>query len=288
MNNLKLLKQLLLIGPRCADKEIVAVKIIADYLESLKITYKLQTFNSFFPLCENKRLIVDHEEISCLGSSLVSGTIPNNQFLFSHLGSIPDNLPYNLAYSPLTDEISVVDHFEVPSLTISRNDILKILMAKEIKGEIKVRKQKFDSANILVGNLTKPKNIIFAHFDSIIGQGASDNAAAILVLVNLITQNVNILTNSLFVFCGNEEMSYDSYKKSGYGFRVFESIYSQILKSCQKVYVLDGLGITEPAFSQKGLDWVLQLKMLSQIEQKISGFRVIKIKLCNFFTLKKM
>lgn len=263
-----LLTQLTGIGPRYAEKEIKAAKIIEDYLASHTISFTTQPFKSEVPVITKAELTVDGEKIECIGSSVVSGEIPDGEYLVSHFG-YSGKTPYNIAYSPMTDSISVVDHYKVPSVSISRKDVVKIVMAKEVRGKVEVERRMIDTKNILVGNLDNPKNIVFAHFDSIIGQGAVDNAGSIITMMGCLVDNPELLKTTLFNFSGTEEMAYDDYKLSGYGFRVFESQYANLLEQAQKVLVLDGLGVGKPSFSQNGLDWVLQLKMLDKIRRKV-------------------
>lgn len=268
MNYHKLIKNLTDIGPRFAEKEIQAAKIIEKLLASRKISFVAQPFSSEVPVCIKAELKADGKKIDCLGSSMVSGEIPNGDYLISHFG-YSGKTPFNIAYSPVTDSISVVDHFKVPSVSISRKDVIKIIMAKNIKGIVEVKRTRINTENILVGNINNPNNIVFAHFDSIIGRGAVDNAGSVAIMMNCLVNNQDLLKTTLFNFSGNEEIAYDDYKLSGYGFRVFEQKYGYLLKTAKKIIVMDGLGVGEPSFTQNGLDWVLQVKMLDQIREKV-------------------
>lgn len=71
-----------------------------------------------------------------------------------------------------------------------------------------VKPKKHNSLNILVGNNINPKNIFFAHYDSV-GIGATDNASGVGILMNIIINFPKSLRDNLFVFSGNEELSYD-------------------------------------------------------------------------------
>jgi hypothetical protein len=258
------------ISPRYGHREIEAAKIITDELKSLNIGYVEEPFESAVPKVIKAELIADGKYIPCLGSSLISGIIKDGKFLISGFGYTGEQHPYNICYSPITDEISVIDIAKEPSLTISRNSVIEIVMANKVNGLIKVEKEKFTTKNIMVGNTVKPENIVFAHFDSIVGDGASDNGAAIAVLLEIVKIKPEILKNTLIVFAGNEEVSYDSYKtKSGYGFRVFELAYGELLQKAKQIIVIDGIGLGSPSFVQTGLDWVLQVKMLGQIRDKV-------------------
>lgn len=263
-----LLNKLTDIGPRYAGNEITAARILEVWLSSLKIPFITQPFKTDVPVCTKAELVVDGEKINCLGSTLCSGEIPNGEYLISHFG-YTGKTPYNIAYSPVTDEISVVDHYKVPSVSISRKDVVKIVMAKSVRGIVDVKRTKIDTENILVGNIENPEKIVFAHFDSIIGKGAVDNAGSVAMMMSFITNHSNLLNNILFIFSGNEEMAYDEYKLSGYGFRVFENQYGNKLALAKKIIVMDGIGVGKPNFTQNGLDWVLQLRMLDKIRKKV-------------------
>lgn len=268
MNHRVFLKGLTDLGPRYAEKEIQAAKIIKKELSLLEVPFVSQPFETEVPVCTKAELTIDGEKVDCLGSTIVGGQIPDGKYLISHFGFSGDT-PYNIAYSPVTDDISVVDHYRVPSLSISRKDVVKVVMAKEVIGSVVVNRTKIKTENILVGNSINPKHIIFAHFDSIIGRGAVDNAGSVTIMMSFIENNKNLLAETLFNFSGNEEMAYDDYKLSGYGFRVFEDEYGNLLENAGKIIVMDGLGVDEPIFTQNGLDWVLQLKMLDKIRQKV-------------------
>lgn len=263
-----LLNKLTDIGPRYAEKELQAAKIIEDWLSSLNVPFITQPFNTEVPVCTKAELIVDNKSIDCIGSTIVGGEMPDGKYLISHFGYTGET-PYNIAYSPVTDEISVVDHYKVPSISISRKDVVKIVMAKSVRGIVDVKRTRIDTENILAGNIENPEKIVFAHFDSIIGKGAVDNAGSVAMMMSFITNHSDLLNNTLFIFSGNEEMAYDEYKLSGYGFRVFEKQYGNTLTNAKKIIVMDGLGVGKPNFTQNGLEWVLQLRMLDKIKEKV-------------------
>ncbi len=281
-----IVKKLTAISPRYAENEIKAAGLIIEILKKSKITFAQQLFESYAPIITRAVLFADNEQISCIGSGFNSGEIKNGNNLISSFGYKHNNLPFNINFNPMTDEISVVDFYQEPSVTISRKSVVKIIMARTVQGLIKVKKQKFQTKNILVGNTTKPTSIVFAHFDSIIGDGAVDNAGSVAVLLDLVINYPNYLSNSLFVFSGNEEMSYDDYKKSGYGFRVFESEYEDLLNRAKQILVLDGVGVSSSSFVQFGLDWVLQLKSLNKIRRKVFWLQNDQSEILKYFHTK--
>lgn len=264
------IKKLTSISPRYGVDEMKGAKVITDELGKLNINFVEEKFESAVPRITKAELFADDVAVPCVGSGAVSGVIPDGKYLVSSFGYSGEEVPYNISYSPFTDEISVADVSKVPSMTISRKNVAKIIFAKDVHGLIEVNEEKFATENILVGNLVDPGNIVFAHFDSIIGPGALDNAAAVAVMFESIIDNPELLKNNLFIFAGNEELSYDDYKsRSGHGFREFEILHSELLKNAKQIIVIDGVGVGTPNYSQIGLNWVLQLKMLAEIKSKV-------------------
>ncbi|HBI17574.1 MAG: hypothetical protein UR60_C0028G0022 [Candidatus Moranbacteria bacterium GW2011_GWF2_34_56] len=267
---LKIISKLVDLGPRYGKKEIEAAKLITDELSSLNIPFEEDVFETSVPNIIRAELFADSIKIPCVGSSLFSGEIKSGEFIISAVGYSGKKRPFNISYNPLTDEISVMEFYVEPSVTVSRNSIAQIIMAKEVRGVIEVEKEYFTSKNILVGNSVNPKNIVFAHYDSIVGGGAIDNAGAVAVSLEIIKQNSKLLLDTLFVFSGNEEISYDDYEtKSGYGFRIFEEKHAEIIKNSKQIVVIDGIGLGTPLFGQTGLDWVFQIKLLDKVKNKI-------------------
>lgn len=269
MSYLDFIKKLITVSPRFGDNELKAATIIKAELDSKNIPFTTQPFTGFVPQITKAELFVDGTEVPCIGSSFVGGEIPGGDNFISNMDSSDGNkYPYVIAYSPLTDNISVTEHYHVPSVTVSRTSIPLLLSATEVHGIVEVNKKEIKSENILVGNQVDPKNIIFAHYDSIIGDGAMDNGAAVTLLMDL-TQDKELIKNNLFVFAGNEELTYDTFKHDGYGFRVFEDKYKNLLLSATKVFSIDGIGIGVTTISQTMLKWVLQLKCLDEIKEKV-------------------
>ena len=263
------IQKLASIFPRYGVDEMRAAKVIADELTSNNITYVEEKFKASVPRIINANLFVDGVEVPCLGSSFATGDIESNKFLIDSLNDPEEHLPYSIGYSSASDEISVVSFFDEPSVTVSKKYIPQIKLAKTVFGHVEVAQEKFNTENILVGNTINPKNIIVAHFDSIIGPGAMDNAAAVSVLMEIIKTNQSILQDNLFLFSGNEEISYEKLPYSGHGYREFESLHSPQLDSAYQIIVVDGIGISSPNFTQEQLDIVLQFKSLNSLRSKI-------------------
>lgn len=266
---LNIIKKLIEVSPRYGHNEIKAAKIIVDELKKLKIEYIEEVFDTSVPVVIKSELFADGEKIECLGSSFSSGKIKDKKYLISSFDQSEEIRPYSIVFSPTSDDISVINVYKNPSVTISRNSVVKVALANKVEGMVEVKKETIKSENILVGNTIDPKNIVFAHYDCVVGNGASDNAAAVSVLMELIKTKKKILDNTLVVFVGNEELSYDDdYYGCGYGFRVFERKYGDLLKKSKKIIVIDGIGIGKPDMTKNNLDLVLQLKEIEDLKDK--------------------
>ena len=249
------IKKLSAISPRYGVDEMKAAKIITGEFKDNNISFVEEKYESSVPRITSAKLLIDNIEVPCIGSSFKGGLISKQSDVLS---------------SSHTNEISVVYFSDEPTVTVSKKDLLRISFANEIKGEVRVVEEKYTTENILVGNNTNPETIIFAHYDSIIGPGAVDNAAAVALLIELIKQNVKLLTSHLFVFIGNEEISYDrALTYDGHGFRVFSSAHTDLINLAQQIIVVDGIGVSTPTFSQEGLELVFQLENLTEISQKV-------------------
>lgn len=269
MDYKQFLKELCDLGPRYAEREIIAARLIESKLNELQVPFTVQPFKTIVPVCTHAELCADGVSIPCQGSSMVSGEIPDNKYVISHFGYTGAPTPYNIAYNPLSEYISSSDHFNVPSVSVARDSLTKIFMAQKVKGRVEVVKRTVQSENILVGNVTNPMRLIFAHYDSIIGRGALDNAGSIVAMMRFIDTHRDALTDNLCVFAGNEELSYDEFCKSYYGFRVFEEKYKKLLIEAEQIVVIDGVGVDTPQLSQEWLDWVFYVKSYDEILPKL-------------------
>jgi hypothetical protein len=226
--------------------ETKALAIISSYLVESKTLFQRQNYTTFIPQYKNWFLKVDNKTIPCLPSGLVGGAIQSNYSLLSSLISSQSNLYQpNINFNPSSKSISRSNHYFAPALSISRDHVGIVACATKINGFLEVEKTKHVSANILVGNQKNPKNIVFSHYDSI-QTGAVDNAAGTALSVKLIIENPNLLKDTLFVLCGNEELSFDQPIYWGHGYRVFEKKYDSLLRSAKKILILDSFGHSAP------------------------------------------
>ncbi|MBP6854974.1 MAG: hypothetical protein KBD26_01630 [Candidatus Pacebacteria bacterium] len=227
------------------NRQGVELLEVQEYIQNIlninNIPFVLNEFKSVVPKCE-ATLIVDGLSVECRGCSYIGGKINSKSCILSSTTPSRFNLDNtNINFNPYSDAVSCSNFYFAPAIAVSRNDISKIINAKNIEGEVRVEKIETNVAHILVGNFKNPKNIIFAHFDSI-SIGAIDNASGVAVALSAIIQNPEILKESLFVFDPNEELSYDKPTYWGHGFRVFEEKYSNLFDEAEKIIPIDCVG----------------------------------------------
>lgn len=146
----------------------------------------------------------------------------------------PENFEIpNINFNPFCKSVSLTSFYFTPSLAISKKDLHFIINVEEIEGKVKIKKEKFISRNLIIGNLENPRFVIFAHYDTI-KKGAIDNSSGVAILLSLIKENPKTLSNTLFVFSGSEELSFEKPIYWGKGYRVFEEEFKEVLKNSKK------------------------------------------------------
>lgn len=240
------------ISPRRGLLEQTSANLIKKYLDKNNVNYIVQEFDTKIPTIKKAELFADGIKIPCLGASFVSGKIDNTSVIVNATGPIVEKSM--IIFNPVSLGVCLQNFKKQPAISVNRDSIIQLTMANDIKGDVDVEEYKFISQNILVGNIKNPQNIIFAHYDSLIG-GAVDNAGSVEVIFQILVQNKDILVNNLFVFVGSEEESISS-NEGLWGFKNFDLIYHKLLLECKKIIVLDGVGIGTPNFVSHHIDWV--------------------------------
>ncbi|MEI6462840.1 MAG: M28 family peptidase [bacterium] len=260
------LNNLVSISPRRGLNENLAAKLIHDYLSKIGVKFILQEFKVKIPVTKSAELFVDNLSIPCLGASFSSGEISKDTKVLNAFGAKSENSM--IIFNPISEGICLQSYKETPSVAISRDNVVKIVMGNKISGKVEVEELEFTSQNILVGNILNPESIVFAHYDSLVGQGAVDNAAAVDVIMQTITNHPDLISNNLFVFIGSEEESITSHDGL-YGFEVFDQKYSNIINSSKEILVLDGVGISSPKFVNDHIDWVFGISRIEKVQNKV-------------------
>ncbi len=253
MDLLQTVKDLCKLSPRQGEKEIEAAKYLETFLHQITSDIKVQKFPTRVPVISSAYLTLDGEKVDCQGCTFETGNITTKD---------------QVVFNPQSDYISTPNFYQKPTVAISRTDTSKLKTAYKVDGRVTVEKHSYLSRNFLVGNLDNPVNIIFAHYDSL-GGGAIDNAGGVAVCLNLLTENQGLVHENLFVFAGNEELSYDFPDYWGYGYRQFEKYYPHLLRQVKQILVIDGVGLTKPEIITNDLDNFLPLRYLKTFQNKI-------------------
>lgn len=242
----ELIHKLTELSERQLEQETAARFLLEETLVQHGVEFFAQEYNTHIPYFKDWDLEVDGEKIDSLPSGLISGEITSKSAILSSLISSQHNLyDANINFNPECEVVSRSNFYFAPALAIQRSDVQRVVMAKKIKGHVSVEKTAHQTANLLVGNRTNPKVIVFSHYDSI-STGAVDNASGTALMLDLVLHNRELLSEVLFAFCGNEELSYDEPVYWGHGYREFEAVYDQQLVSANKILVVDSFGHSEP------------------------------------------
>jgi len=241
-DSLKFIKEFIRFSPRQHEKEMQAANFLVAILKENKIECVRQKFIAKIPVIKNKSLLVDGKKIECEASCFFGGKINDKSHLASSLFPSANLIETSsINFNPKSDGICVCNFSFAPSLAISKKDLNLVVRANKIKGEVAVESVEYETSNILAGNLKDPKNICFAHYDSI-GKGAIDNASGVATLLSAAIKNPELLKDNLFVFSAVEELSYDKPVYWGHGYRQFEKKYKKIMDGVKKIIIIDCVG----------------------------------------------
>ena len=221
-NLIEFVKKLTNIGERQLDGESKAFDLISNTLHEYEVDFCIQKYSTYIPKSIEAKLVVDKKNVKAIPTCFNSGKVSVGNIISSLTSSQDFIDTSNINFSPSCKVISRNNHYFAPAIAVNKKDVASILGAKNIEAEVKVKKTKHQSHNLLVGNLISPKNILFCHYDSI-GSGAVDNASGTAMLLKLVIDYSMTLKDNLYVIAGNEELSYDYPVYWGHGYRVFES-----------------------------------------------------------------
>lgn len=246
----KFAEEIVRFSPRQFENETKTADFIMQYLSVANIPTERQYFSTSIPRVLKELLEVDGTSIPVRACCFVSGIIRSKDSLVSSLiGSRFLIEQANINFNPRAIGISTSNHYFAPSLAINKNNLLQVMNAKEIRGEVEIERVEHVSSNILVGNTINPRVIYFAHYDSIL-TGAIDNASGVCVLMGMIMEQPELRQTCLFVFAGNEELSYDNPTYWGKGFRAFQEKYGELFVTAEKIMAVDCVGNGAPIITQ--------------------------------------
>jgi Iap family predicted aminopeptidase len=246
MNIKDIAAKLVALGERQGKTTLRAAKILTDTLRAAETPYSIEKVAASLPR-GTATLTIDGKRIPCAATAMKSGVIDSAYPLTSSL--IPSRYLIDVAninFNPISDGLSLSNFYFAPSVAIYRKDVPRVMRAKKLRGAVRVRKERINLPQILVGNKKNPRTIIFTHYDSVGGPGAIDNASGTAVCLWLCVNRPNLLAHTLFVFDPNEEISYDYPTYWGHGYRAFEKKYARLLQNAKRVIALDSVGNGAP------------------------------------------
>jgi len=240
----KLLENLERLSPRRWENEYITAEFIKGYLSNYNFDVYVQEYKVVYPIYKEWYLYVDGELIKSLPCGLESGYLDNAVILDGvEVLEKGFNVDYPaIQYNRFCSDISSPIHTLSPCLSVSREDIEKIKKAKEVDGYLKVKYKVLKQQNILVGNSENPEKIVFTHYDSVWG-GTVDNGLSVAILLGIIDKID--LSKVLIVFSGTEELSMNWPIYWGYGYRMFEEKFIDIMHNAKEIIVIDCIGHTE-------------------------------------------
>jgi hypothetical protein len=225
-------------------------KYIKENLEKVGIDFFDQYFKVSIPFDEGSYIILDNgEKIIGKANSFVPGYFEEKNIYSSQNINQEINIPH-INYNQYYDAFSGVIFYDFPVINIKKSDLIKVINSEEIKVYVNVKRKLIKNENILVGNIENPKNIIFTHFDTIFNGALDNSSGTATLLYGIINNKINIKEN-LIVFSGCEELSYDRPYYWGYGYRVFEYEYKEILEKSKKIIVYDMFGHSKPTLTKE-------------------------------------
>lgn len=244
---------------------------ICKVFDRYEVPVIIEKFDTYIPVVKKTTLSIDGKKESCIGCGMTSGEIPTANIASSLMSSSFLIDTPTIYINPKCPVASPTNFSFAPSIAVSPKTAKTLLSAKSARASLEVIKQKTPANFLLVGNSINPRTIIFSHYDSL-GPGAIDNASgtAVALTTSLRCFKEGVLNETLFVFDGNEEISYDYPTYWGHGYRVFEERYAQVLENAKKVFVVDcvGNGVNKFIQDDKILKLAFPLKNIAKIKDK--------------------
>ena len=259
-----IVKELESFSPRIGKREANAKRYILRLLEGTEV--KEQRFRNAVPK-GRATLRADGEEIPSMPTSFVSGGFEGKPLISSIDVSARYYFNPNINFNPYSDDLSLATFYFAPSIAVRREHVEKILSAERVEARVRIKKERFASANLVVGNTENPKVLCFAHYDTVL-HGAVDNSSGSAVLLHLIKTSPRVLRKCAFVFSGSEELSYDKPVYWGKGYRVFEEENRSLMQRVKKILVIDCVGFAPPVATKDFLLQAFPVKTLEKIRRK--------------------
>lgn len=238
------IQKLTALGERQLEQEKRARFLIEEELQKNNVQYLVQEYTVDIPKYTDWDLVADGEKIESKPCGLKSGAIPKDNLISSLISSQKNPYDANINCNPRCPIISKSNHYHAPALAVSRQDFGVIAQAKEVDAYMEVERVTHTSANILIGNTVNPKYLLVSHYDSI-ETGSVDNASGVAVSLDILITKTEVLKDTCFAICGNEELSFDDPLYWGHGYRVLEKEFPDLIALPEKIIVVDSFGYSK-------------------------------------------
>jgi hypothetical protein len=266
------IKKLTVLGMRQGVTAKKSCAYISSVLRNFDITYKIKSYRVALPVWKKCELRADGENIPCMPTGFTSGTFDG---VTAYAGSLTSSRHFldvpHINFNPKSKAISRANFSFAPSCAVAARSLPALFKARNLEGEMKVEKKAQTTYQILVGNSRGPKTIVFSHFDSV-GPGAIDNASGTALMLQAIINDSKRLEETLFVFDGNEEMSYDYPIYWGKGYRNFEKKYPRLMSGARNIVVVDCIGYAPTVILKNGpiIKLAFPIMGIKKLQSKIS------------------
>ncbi len=269
----EIIEKLTQLGTRQGKSADMALGYLCRALRTNNVVFAIENFTTHVPVVKKARLKINGKSAQCIGCGMTSGRIPTTNIVSSLMSSkflIDTPVIY---CNPKCKAPSPTNFSFAPAIAVSPTVLKRLISAEKSTASLVVKKQKTIGHYLLVGNVKNPKTIIFSHYDSL-GPGAIDNASGTAVALEsaIYLSRQKDLDSTLFVFDGNEEISYDYPTYWGHGYREFEKKYFKLLKKAERIIVVDCVGQGKSIFicDSRIINLAFPLKRISEIKEKVS------------------
>lgn len=272
MNILSTVIELCALGNRQGENLTLAARYISERIGGIGLALQVIEYPTAIPQNVSSHLLADGKEIPALPCSFSGGAITGPAEIITSLQSSRNHFTApNINYNEKCAGISTPNYYNAPALAVSSDDVPQLRTARSIKGECKVVRKEFMAPQVLVGNLDNPRCIVFSHFDALF-TGAVDNASGTAIMLHMLENNPELARQHLFVFDGDEELSYDFPTYWGHGYRVFENRFPHLLEQARRLVALDCVGYEEPVIYKdlRSIELALPLANRARYEDKTS------------------
>lgn len=238
---LKHIDALTRLGTRQGAVADQALEYLCSVLRQEHILYVIGDFETALPEAGKASLLIEGTEYPCINCGLSGGSIPGSNFASSLISSkclIDTPVIY---CNPSCAVASPTNFSFAPAIAVAPDIFERVIRSSDVKASTVVAKKAQVGHYLLVGNAKDPSTIVFSHYDSL-GPGAVDNASGTAIMLEAVISQKKLLETTLFVFDGNEEVSYDYPTYWGHGYRAFESAHMDLMERAARLVVVDSVG----------------------------------------------